>query len=432
MRFDRFQASSVTDMKKYIGWIVFGTLFFYLLSVAMPFFLPVATVLAWLCPFLTRENLTGNALAQALVLLLAGAGAILFSASHGVFLGWGRIFSINVPLLAMFVAVSFLCLTNPVDKEDDLPKGNSAAVLTGVGLHLLGAIINLSALFIFGDRLRKKEALSREQMVILSRSFTAAAWWSPFFIATGVAFTYAPGMQWKETLLPGVIMSGIGLCFSIGEVCLFSKKKFSGYPLKKESLAVPLFLAAMVIFIHLAWSKAPVLPLICLLAPAGTLLFMKNSPRIPAVRNFIDNSISSVTGPFALFLAAGVFSCGIKSLMLVFPSLFSLTSATLSPELFATFLGIMILAGIIGIHPVVTIAIASPLLLPLNPDHSQLGFLFLSSWAVSTCSSPLSGVGLVLVSRFAISPGAIIKSNLPYAIAMWAIATLTNNLFFPV
>ncbi len=97
---------------------------------------------------------------------------------------------------------------------------------------------------------------------------------------------------------------------------------------------------------------------------------------------------------------------------------------------FALLAGIMIIVGIIGVHPVVSIAVVSPLLLPLNPDHSQLGFLFLTSWAISTCSSPLSGVGLVLVSRFNAQPKQIIKDNFLYAVVMWAIATQINIIFF--
>lgn len=90
----------------------------------------------------------------------------------------------------------------------------------------------------------------------------------------------------------------------------------------------------------------------------------------------------------------------------------------------------MIIIAIIGVHPIISIAIVSPLLLPLNADQSQLGFLFLTTWAVSTGSSPLSGVGLALVSRYQASPRGILKDNYHYAIAMWAIACMANLVFF--
>jgi len=419
-------------MRKYTGFIIIGTLVFYLLSVLVPFVLIVPTLLAWLVSLLTWRTLCKGAFRQALLLLLIGFIAISFSASRGVFLGWKQILAGNLPLLAMFVAVAFLSLTNRVFEDPVLPKGNSAVITTALGTHFLGAVINLSVLFVFGDRLQKKGTLSRDQMIILARSFCAAAWWSPFFIATGVALTYAPGMYWKETLIPGAIMSVIAIAYSLVEVCFFRKTDFSGYPLQFESLSVPVFLATVVICAHHFWHDVSILLLICVVSPIGAFVFMKGKPRIATLYDFIENRIASVSSQFTLFLAAGVFSTGIKSITHVYPSLFSLEGSALTPLLFAIVSGALIIIGIIGVHPIVSIAIVSPLLLPLNPDQSQLGFLFLTSWAVSTGSSPLSGVGLALVSRYQASPRGILQSNWHYALVMWTIASVMNVLFFTV
>ena len=121
-------------------------------------------------------------------------------------------------------------------------------------------------------------------------------------------------------------------------------------------------------------------------------------------------------------LAAGVFSTGLKSITHVYPAIFNLEGLSVTPALFAIVSGGLILVGIFGVHPVVSIAIVSPLLLPLNPDHSQLGFLFLTSWAISTGSSPLSGVGLALTSRYQVSPRHIFVNNWHYAVTMWALS----------
>ena len=417
-------------MTKYTGWIILGTLVFYLLSVLFPILMPLPTILAWLVPLLLYPTLGKTARTQSSILLLAGCAAIGFSASQGIFLGWRQILAINLPLLAMFVAISFLTLTNHDTEDPDLPKGKIAVVATAFGTHLLGAVINLSVIFVFGDRLQKKGSLSKVQLIILARSFCTAAWWSPFFIATGVALTYAPDMSWQRTLVPGVIMSVIAIGYSIIEVCFIRRTEFSGYPIKIESLMVPLLLAAAVLFVHQLWHDANILIIICLLAPAGAFLFMKGRPRLTTLHDFIDNRIVSVSSQFTLFLAAGVFSTGIKSIIQVYPAIFSLEGMTFTPLLFAVVLGSLIIIGIMGVHPVVSIAIVSPLLLPLYPDHSQLGFLFLTSWAVSASSTPLSGVGLALVSRYQASPRGIIQSNWHYALMMWAIACLMNILLF--
>lgn len=410
--------------------MIVATLVSYLLSVIFPPVLILTTILAWLVPILLWRSLGKSALQQAFVLLFLGFSALLFSAGKGVFLGWGQVFSVNLPLLAMFVAVAFLTLTNQTSEDPNLPKGNSAVVTTALGTHFLGAVINLSVLFVFGDRLRKDGTLTREQMVILARSFAAAAWWSPFFIATGVALTYAPDMLWRETLVPGLIMSGIAIGYSVVEVCCFRKQEFSGYPIRFESLMVPVFLAGVVICVHHFWSGVNILILICVVAPLGAFVFMRSRPRTAALKDFIQQQILSVNSQFVLFLAAGVFSTGIKSILMVYPHLFSLEGMQFTPLLFAIVLAVMLVVGFMGVHPLVSIAIASPLLLPLNPDHSQLAFMFLCSWAVCAGSSPLSGVGLALVSRYHASPRQIIGSNYHYVIMMWVIASLMNILYF--
>lgn len=418
-------------MKKFTGWIIVGTLVSYLLSVFVsPSILVLPTLFSWLTLLLMWGELRRSARNQAFILLALGLLALLFSAFNGVFLGFSQILAVNVPLLAMFVAVSFLALTAPGNEEQNLPQGNLAVITTAFGTNLLGAVINLSVLFLFGDRMRKNGILSRSQTIILARSFCAAAWWSPFFIATGVAITYAPDMHWQQTLKPGVLMSLLAICYSIAEVNIRRKKEFRGYPIKAESLIVPLFLAAVVITVHHVYHDLKILVLICLIAPAGAVIFMIGRPRVATLHDFIVNRVSSVGSQFVLFLAAGVFSTGLKSITYVYPAIFNLDGLSLTPALFAIVLGGIILTGIVGVHPVVSIAIVSPLLLPLSPNHSQLGFLFLSSWAISTGSSPLSGVGLALISRYQVSPQHILLSNWHYAVVMWILACGVNIVFF--
>ena len=417
-------------MKNYSGYMIVATLISYLISVVLPPVLIVTALLAWSVPIVLWRSLGKSALQQTSVLLFVGFAALLFSASRGVFLGWGQIFLVNLPLLAMFVAVAFLTLTNQAIEDSDLPQGNRAVVTTALGTHFLGAVINLSALFVFGDRMQREGKLTKVQMIILARTFTAAAWWSPFFIATGVALTYAPDMVWTKSLIPGMIMSGLAISYSIVEVCYFRKKEFAGYPIRFESLAVPVFLAGVVICIHSFRHEVNIMLLISFVAPTGAFLFMRSRPRTAALKEFVQYKLLSVNSQFALFLAAGVFSTGLKSVTLVYPEIFSLEGLQFNPSLFAVVLGVMLVVGVMGVHPLVSISIAGPLLLPLNPDHSQLAFLFLSSWAVSTGSSPLSGVGLALVSRYHASPRQIIQNNYHYAIAMWLAASLINILFF--
>ena len=136
-------------MKNYTGYMIVATLVSYLVSVIFPPVLFITTVIAWLVPVLMWRSLSKSALQQASVLLFLGFIAIVFSATKGVFPGWGEIFSVNLPLLAMFVAVAFLTLTNQSFEDPNLPKGNKAVITTALGTHFLGGVINLSVLFVF-------------------------------------------------------------------------------------------------------------------------------------------------------------------------------------------------------------------------------------------------------------------------------------------
>lgn len=417
-------------LQQYTGWIILATLLCFIVSSLNSSLLIVVAILAWLVVVVEWNRLSTGSRKQAYFLLGVGSAALLFSAWHGVFLGWQKIMTQNLQLLPMFIAVSFLALTNPAAHDEMLPRGRRAMVTTSVGTNLLGSVINLSILFVFGDRLARNNTLTKAQTILLARSFCAAAWWSPFFIAAGVALTYAPEMQYHRILLPGLLMSGIAICYSIVEVGFIRRIEFTGYPVQKESLVVPLLLAVAIIAGHHFFPELGMILLICLVSPPAAILLMRKKPRLVYLHDFITNRIISTVSQFVLFLAAGVFSVGITSVIEVYPELFNFAGETFSHWQFAMVLALLIGLGLIGMHPLVGISIVSPLLLPLDPDNSRLGFLFLSCWAITTGSSPLSGVGLVLTSRYHVSPRSILTCNFHYVVAMWLIANLVNILYF--
>jgi hypothetical protein len=415
-------------MQQYKGWLFLASLLLYLLYAFGVIGIGLATAVTWAAALVYLPQLSKAIRIQAGSLLAIGVVLLLVAAKQNTFLSAIDILSINLPLLAMFSAVSFLALANPENQQDPLPIGKRSIASTAFGMNLLGAVINLSIVFIVGDRLAKQQRLSNAQQKVLMRCFCAAAWWSPFFIATAVSITYAPGMQWLDVLGPGALMALIALAFTIAEVSLREKDSFAGYPLRKESLTIPFVLAVSVIGLHFAFPDFSIILMITCLAPIAALSFAKGKSKLLIARNFISHRLSNVGSQFVLFLAAGVFSAGIKALLLAYPETLSLHNVTFSHQTFAAVLAMMIVACMLGIHPVISISLASPLLLPLNPEPSQLGFLFLSSWAISTGSSPLSGVGLTMIGRYQFSTRQILKNNWYYALIMWLICSGVNAL----
>ncbi|WP_432454771.1 MULTISPECIES: hypothetical protein [unclassified Agarivorans] len=414
-------------MQKFSGWLFLGFLLLYLLSAFGQIGLFFPTLLAWFAVAVYWPQLNRPIQLQAATLFALGLGLLAVAASQGTLLSLKDVLSANLPLLAMFSAVSFLALTNKTDNQTPLPKGTASILSSALGINLLGAIINLSIVFIAGDRLSEKSPLSDAQQKVLTRSFCAAAWWSPFFIATAVSITYVPGLQWSDTLLPGLVMSLIALGFTSTEVYLKHRDNFEGYPIKPDSLMIPLCLALLVIGLHFGLPDLSIILIITCLAPLAALAFNQGTSRT-SVRQFINHKLPNVGGQFLLFLAAGVFSAGIKGILLAYPDTINLANFSFTTPVFATVLALMIIAGILGIHPVISISLASPLLLPLEPSPSQLGFLFLSSWAISTGSSPLSGVGLTMTGRYHCSSRRILQNNWYYALVMWLLSVAMSTL----
>jgi hypothetical protein len=86
----------------------------------------------------------------------------------------------NINMLTMFAAVSTLNLaTSGLLTGTASWSGRKGLWSTMASLNLLGAVINLSVLFIIGDRLERNGTLERRQVMVLSRIFCAAAFWSP-------------------------------------------------------------------------------------------------------------------------------------------------------------------------------------------------------------------------------------------------------------
>ena len=77
----------------------------------------------------------------------------------------------------------------------------------------------------------------------------------------------------------------------------------------------------------------------------------------------------------------------------------------------------MVLA-VAGLHPVIGISIVGPLLMPLQPDQSMLGIIFLSSWALGSAAGPLSGMNISVQGKYGIDGMQIMRWNLPYMLGM--------------
>ncbi len=413
-----------------IGWLIALSCLLSLLTLVTPLPALAPAICGWSAVLACWPQLGRTAKQQTLCLLFCGLAMLGTALLHGTAINIVTLLSRNIPLVTMLGAVSVLSLANPIEQKSTLPRGRKGLLSTMLTCHLLGAVINLSIIFVVGDRLMRSGKLTKAQVQLTMRSFSTAAFWSPFFVATGVAMTYAPGAEWQKTMLPGLLLTLPMFLLTYRDTYKLAGDDFEGYPLTFESLIMPMFLAIFVLIGHWLVPGIGILYIISLLAPIGALTFMKVRPRGKQAVQFVNQRLANTSSQYALFLVAGVFSTGIEALIKTFPQALSFDITAFTPEMFMLLSGVMSLLCLIGIHPVVSIASVSPFLAPLHVEPTQLAFMYLFVWGLANGCSPLSGIGLAMVSRYQAGSAEIIKLHWKYLAAMWVIAGGLNWVWF--
>ncbi|WP_432415102.1 hypothetical protein ACRHM7_16775 [Chromohalobacter israelensis] len=377
-----------------------------------------AAVLGWLATLRLGLTLPRASRRQTLWLGLAGVSIWLVALWRDTPTSLATAVSINQPLLMMFAGVSFLSMARPA--ADDASGGERHGSFWGTlaGVHLFGAVINLSVLFLFGDRMQREGRLTRKQVSVLGRAFPAAAAWSPFFVAMGVALTYSPGLDFLA-LLP---WGGLAAMLLLGLIALDAHRlpgTFIGYPLEKGSLLLPGALASSVAVTHFIWPSLSIPLIIAIASPFFAILLVPSASRRQRLHQQLNEGLPRLGPQFALFLVAGVISSGLAALIASAPD-----RQLIPLDHFGSFAawvtqGILVVLAFVGIHPLVGIATLAPLVQPMSPDPTLLGMMFLMSWALGTGCSPLSGSNLALCVRYGIRSRDMLRWNLPYAVLGW-------------
>lgn len=396
-----------------------------------------AGLAAWCACAALWGQLSRSDRSQSIILAGLGVLGISIGAFYGEPVRWHTLLVRNEALLAMLAAVSFLrliCMPAGRDRAE-LPQGLGAFVKTLVGVHLFGATINMSAMFIIGDRLSAVRPMTFPTAVALSRAFTCGALYSPFFAAMGVVLLYVP-----DASFPALVSTGLpvaGFCFVYAVVAAWWKSpdhlaSFSGYPVTIASLWVPFALAAGVMTVHATTPELSVLTIITVLAPSLVALALpwRNGRRhaIREVTSHVRTGLAQMGGLLALFLSAGVLATGIDAgLAVVNPWLpferFEVTAAI------ATLIGMSVLAAI-GLHPLILVAAIAAWLAPINPAPDLLAAVFLLAWGIGGALNPLSGTHIAMAARYGVANWRLPLANLVFAVLTVAFSFIVLTLFW--
>lgn len=381
--------------------------------------LPAA--LAWAAGLLLLGRLSRMHRLQVMGMAAVGGLGLALAAWRGATPALGQALSANEAILAMLGGVTFLrLLSRPGATDEALPVGRAALLRTLIGTHLFGAIINASAVLIIGDRLSRGEPLSRLQAIVLSRAFSCASFWSPFFAGMGVALLYAPGARLAEVAALGLPLALAALGWSAVELGrLPEAARFSGYPLHLEALTLPGVLALAVLGLH---ELLPALSIITLVA-ALCLLFalvvvpLREGRRGPALlARHVTLALPAMATELALFLSAGVLGVGIAAALGAFG--LELPFTTFGGREAWLLTAAMVGLAALGLHPVIGITLAAQLLEPLGPDPLRLALCFVLAWGLGVAVSPFSGLHLMIQGHYGIASHRFVRWNGRYVLGM--------------
>lgn len=387
-----------------------------------------AAAAAWAAALLLWSRISTAQRVQVLGLGALGAAGLAWAAARGHAIVFEQALASNLPIVAMLAGVSFLrLLYGPGARVEALPRGRRAYLRTMLGVHLFGAVTNISALVIVADRLSREARLTETEAVLLSRAFTMVVFYSPFIGGMALALSVAPGARLPTLMLVGVPLAlvGLGLLALLAERRPQAVAALRGYPMRFESLWLPALLASAVIVVHGLAPELSVLTLVSLLAPVVVVAVLgaRLGPHGLGfeLARFVRERLPDMGGELVLFLSAGVLAAGLSSASSaagVAVPLMRFDAAAGSALLALT----VIIAGL-GVHPVVVVSTAAALLAPLAPDPNLLAMVFVMGWGIGCTLSPLSGTNLTLHGRYGVDNWRMARANLGFCTLMTLFAS---------
>jgi hypothetical protein len=398
------------------------------LGVAIEDSMVVAGALAWIAGALLVQRLPKRQKVAAAALCAAGLTGMAWSAAAGHPADWRLILTANQPLIGMLGAVTFLRLLAPSRSSRAVaPTGRSGVWQTMLGLHLFGSVINITAVDMVGDRFSATHRrLRREHLLLLSRGYSSAAFWSPFWGAAAAVLTYSPSARVEVLMAVGGCLAAIALGISgVTVTRAFGPRlsEFRGYPLTLQALAPPLALVVFVLSVHVAAPDIPIVAIITICAPALAVLVVAAATPRAAPRRVAQHAVHQLpatSSELVLFLSAGLLVAGLTPLA-------GRAVGWLPIDAFTAweawgFVGVMAAVSALGVHPVISIAIGASVLAPLEPNPTLFAMAGLIAWGLQAAAGPLTGLNIILQGRYGVDSFTLARWNLKYAGALFVLS----------
>lgn len=397
--------------------------------------------LLWAAVVLLWRDIPKRSRMQAMVLIVLGIVMLLVARwGYSAHIHWPSVLQGNAFVAAMLVGVSFITLVGKEQGRQKAPgrrlTGSGGILRTWLGVHLLGTILNMSTVILVGDRLARSAPLSLPQLLALNRGLSSAALWSPFFASMGVALALAPEMHYAKVMamgLPLAMMAGLFTTLDLKR--RFDLNNVIGFSLAPKSLMMPVGMALLVMLFHFVITpRLSIVSIITFLIPVVALL--SNLPyggkwTFQRIKQHTLVRLPGMRGEVSLFLAAGLFTLGLSTLVDAITSDdWTLFAHFGTWEAIASFAAI-VTSALLGLHPIIGVSTLASLLSLESGEQTRFAFVALAAWGVGTSVGPLSGINLSLQGRYGVSGYRMMKHNLPYAgfmsLLVLAILTLSGE-----
>ena len=156
---------------------------------------------------------------------------------------------------------------------------------------------------------------------------------------------------------------------------------------------------------------------------SALLLAVRHGPGEMASRmwNHTLTYLPRMVGELSLFLSAGVFAVGMAAM--IDSGLITSPFTRFDGVTAAQLLGLMLVAALVGIHPIILVSSLTPMVMALDPNPTLLAIVYLTAWNLGTGSSYLSGTQLIFQGRYGIPSWKSASWNWPYALVMFLLAS---------
>lgn len=395
---------------------------------AIPFW--VAGLVGWCAVFLLFPGVKKSQRYQASIIILAGIILLIVGQVRDGQALWLQAVGNNAGLVSMLASVGFLrliALPSDESRVVSLPVGFKAFVKTLAGVSLFGSVINLSAPILFADRLHKHDALGRLASQSITRIFTSTSAWSPFFGGMAAVLTNVPDMRLGFVILaclPFALASFVVVLLEVRLRYWRQVQSFRGYPVNFYNLWIPAALASIILLLTVLapeWSVLTHISLSALVLTIVVLFWREQGGCAKTLSHFVVKGLPTMINELQLFLAAGVLAAGLATLI---GGSFLTASTAFTASSAALLLGALILLAVAGVHPVVMVTGATPMIMSLNPAPDLLAVCYLLAWALGTCASPLSGTHLAFQGRYGLPSWKGALWNWPYVAFMYCLAVV--------